>query len=320
MDKEYLKQRFEDVMYGIPDRIKDVLLRLDSDIKIHTQEIRLRAGKPVALTVKGSQLFVTQNFGTSFGALGNMLVASAQEVNESFIKFCRHSVYSHKSELSNGYLMLRGGYRAGVCGTAVIENGIITSMRDITSLNIRIAKEIKGCADDVIKSWNGGGVLICGAPGSGKTTLIRDMVRQFSIGRAGEPLKVAVVDTRGEIAASVDGLPQADLGSSTDVLIGCPKALGIEMAVRTLYPDIVVFDEIGNMEEVEAVAQGLNAGVKVVTTAHAGSLSDLSRRPQIKKLLETGAIDMLVFCERPAGTNVKIYELKEVACTLFQGG
>ncbi len=311
MDKDMQCQRLEQLLRFLPEPIAAVLNGMDDKTKEATQEIRLRAGRPLSLTIRGSQFFVRPQ-GTCMLPREDCIMVTAKEVEDCFFALCHHSVYSHHEELKEGYLMLEGGHRAGVCGTVTFKEGRIETVRDISSLNIRVAKEVPQVADELIKQFIGGGVLICGGPGSGKTTLLRDVARQLAGGAAGRCLKVAVIDSRGEIAAVTHGVPMADLGSTADVITACPKAKGIEMALRTLCPDVIVFDELGDLEEVAAVEQSFHAGVTVIATAHAGSLEDLHRRPQIRRLLENDTIRQVVFCQNRNRFSYSIHSKEEI--------
>lgn len=311
MDKDMLNTRFDLLLDYLPDSIKIPLRGLNKEIKAAAQEIRLRAGRPLSVTVNGTQFFVKQ-CGTCMLPKSDCITVSAEDINDSFLKLCHHSVYSHNAELCKGYIMLKDGHRAGVCGTVSMQKGKIETVRDISSINIRIAKEIPSCADELIARYNGGGVLICGGPGTGKTTLLRDFARQLASGARGTCLKVAVIDSRGEIAAVSNGVPMTDLGSTADIITGCPKGEGIEMALRTLYPDVIVFDELGDINEVLAVEQSFHSGVAVIATAHAGELSDIYRRKQIKSLLNTGAIEQIVMCNNQNGFSYSVFNIDEI--------
>ncbi len=310
MDKEYSVKRFKEVLDFLPEKISKSLAGLGEEIKCETEEIRLRAGRPLAITVRGSQFFVGKT--ATMMPKDDSLKISEREVEECFVKLCNRSVYSHTDELREGYLILNGGHRAGVCGTVTVEQGKIQSVRDISSINIRIAKEVPHFADQIVKDYTGGGILVCGGPGSGKTTLIRDMVRGLAGGVSGRFFKVAVIDSRGELAAVSGGVPMTDIGQSADIITACPKEKGIEIALRTLYPDVIAFDEIGNLDEVRAVEQGLNCGVSIITSAHIGSKQDLFKKEQTKRLLQSGAIDKVVICEKKNGFRYSVYDQKEL--------
>lgn len=281
-------ERFDSALYGVCGRLRRVLSFLPAEVRQYTEEIRLRAGLPVALTVRGRPLFVLESGEVTGGPARGMLTADADDLIESFRLLCRDSVYAHAAEIRDGYLQMTGGHRAGICGT-VTPDGM---MRDITSINIRVAREVPGCADRLAAAFDGGGMLIAGPPGSGKTTVLRDLVRQLSDGVSGRCRRVVVIDSRGEISGgAADG---NDLGRNTDVLFTRDRAAGMEMAVRTMFPDVVAFDEIGTAAELKSVSDSFNAGVSVIATAHAGERDDLLRRSVTRGLLASGAVSQVV--------------------------
>ena len=203
---------------------------------------------------------------------------------------------------------MAGGHRVGVCGTAVYEENRVSGIRDISSLNIRIAREVYGAADELLRELDKeiSGLLIAGPPSSGKTTILRDLARQLSI----KGKKVVVIDERGELGGAFQGICQNDLGLS-DVLTGFPKGEGILQAVRCLSPELIICDEAGSRQEAAAIEEGLNAGVGLITTLHAGSLEEIYRRSQGMQLLQSGAFYRIVLLEgrSPPGTVQGIYEV-----------
>ena len=302
------KKRLEDALYGVSPAIRSVLERLPDKVKESAEEIRLRAGLPVALTVGGDTVFVLENGQISFCLTRGLLRAEASELAESFKLLCKSSVYAHTEELKNGYIRLRGGNRAGVCGT-LNENG---NMSDISSVNIRIAHEVRGAANDIARAYKPGGLLIAGPPGSGKTTILRDLIRQLAGGACGKIYRIAVIDSRGEISGSFDGRCGNDLGAGSDVLLTTDKAAGIEMAVRTMFPDIVAFDEIGNEDELRRVGESFCSGVDIITTAHVGGISDLKRRRITAALIGSGAVASIALLPEIHGGTVKIISAEEL--------
>ena len=185
-------------------------------------------------------------------------------------------------------------------------------MQNITSINIRIAREIIGAANEVAVEYDGGGMLIAGPPGSGKTTVLRDLVRQLSSGIYGRRYRVAVVDSRGEISGSSSGQSGNDLGPDSDVLLTADKSAGIEIAVRTMFPDIVAFDEIGTNEELKKVSESFCAGVSVITTAHIGCEGDIMRRSVTKSLIESGAVSKVALLPAVHGGSIRVITVKEL--------
>ncbi len=238
-----------------------------------TQEVRIRAHTPLTLSSPKGNL-----------AFGDDVTAA--QVRECFLRFCEHAVHSHQEELRDGFVTTRDGFRVGVAGTAVLHDGTVTAYRDITSLCVRIPRDITGCASTLLPlicGENGiNGLLLCGAPASGKTTLLRDLARSLSL-----RYRIAVIDERRELA--LGGL------HACDVLSGCPKATGILQAVRTLAPDAVIVDEIGSRAEWEAVAHSVFCGVPVIASAHAGHVRELTARAEIAHVLKNGGFSYAAF-------------------------
>lgn len=290
--ENYSDPRFDSAAKAVCDRIGKYFKLLPRDIKNQAQELRLRVNKPISVCCTGGIYFLNQNGKFACYPDANTMIANKSDIEECFRNICSYSIYSHQNEIRNGYITLSGGHRVGISGTAVFHEGIVSGMRDISAINIRIAREITGSANELFKTLKTditGGLLIAGAPASGKTTILRDVARQLSSGICGNMKKVTVVDERGELAGTYMGVPQNNLGVCCDVLDGYPKALGIMQAIRSLSPEFIIFDELGGSDEVSAVEQGLNAGVTMISSIHAGSIDELINRKQAVALLETGA-------------------------------
>jgi len=294
---------FDSALYGVSDKLKSILIRLPFNIKSAVQEIRIRKNLPLALTVNNEVLFVDSIGNVQREIKSNLVIADEADVNESFSRICGNSVYAHEEELKNGFVIMKNGCRAGISGE-MNEMGIF---KRVNSINIRIAKQVIGCADKIIKKYELGGLLIAGPPASGKTTLLRDTVRQLSNGVVGTHKRIAVVDSRGEISGGLTN----DLGVNTDVLVTESKALGVEIALRTLFPEIIAFDEISTTEELKRVSQSFYAGVSVITTAHITDSKDLMKRQVTSELIKSGAISQIAVLPKKVGEEIPLLSLKE---------
>lgn len=309
--------KYDEAVEGLCGSLKESLKSLPSEMKQKIKEIHVRQGRPLTVNTGGEVLFVTRAGGLSRQFSSQVYIAEKRELNESFKILCGYSVHSFQNEIRAGFLTIKGGHRAGICGTAVTEQGRLSGVRDISSISLRVARQIKGAANDLLaKAYAGGSTalpnvcstLIAGVPASGKTTLLRDLIRQLASGACGRLYKVAVVDERGELGAAFQGAPQNDLGYCCDLLDGYPKGEGMNLALRTLSPHIIVCDEIGAEEDAAAIMASLNAGVPVIATVHASCLEELLKRRHIAGLLRDGAFDKIAFL-KGAGQPSKVAEV-----------
>ncbi len=306
-------QRFKRAAGYLSRRIFTALTQLDEDFLKSVCEIRLRNSKPLSLVTFSGIYYLTETGRVTGIPKSSLFTVNGQDIKESFQRICEYSVYSYAKDISAGFITVGGGHRAGIYGTAVYEKGSLVSFRDTGGINLRIAREFKGCAQNIageIFSDELKSVLLCGAPSTGKTTMLRDIARivSDSMGK-----KVAVVDERSEIAAVSRGVAQNDVGINTDVLDGYSKSKGIIQAVRTLSPSFIVCDEIGTSDDVQAVMHGINSGVCFAAAVHACNEWELKNKKEIVKLTEAGAFSKIVFLEsgEPCSVN-KIIDVKDL--------
>ncbi len=284
-------KRFDVAAQCLSQRLSDVFLSMGNQEKENIREIRLRAGKPIVIIVRNEAKFVSCT-GRPTDIYSELnLKTDAKEVSDIFIKLCGYSVHSFTDAINRGYITLSGGHRAGVAGTAVSENGKITAVRDVCCINIRIAREIKGAADELYSRIFADGlssVIVAGPPSSGKTTILRDLARQLSGTERGRMYKTFVCDERCEIGAGVSGVAQNDLGINCDLISCYPKEEGILIGLRSFSPDIIICDEIASLAEVSAIETGLNSGVNFALSIHARDERELRAKPILKRLLVSG--------------------------------
>ena len=287
--------------------LREIIGALESGVAGSLEEIRLRAGKPLmAQTGQGEVFLGRRGPVDERGAY----VVSGADLHAVLLLITEYSLYARDEELKRGYLALPGGHRAGFAGRAVLEENRVKLLRDISGINLRIAREIKGVAKGLLGQLycaNSGRLrhtLIVSAPQAGKTTMLRDLARLISdgdgvTGRRG--FKVGIVDERSEIAGCYLGEPQLDVGLRSDVLDGCPKAEGMMMLVRSMSPEVVVTDEIGRPEDARAVEEAVNTGAVVLATAHGQNAIELLKRPSLAYLLENRLFERLVVLSRRRG-------------------
>ena len=248
-------------------------------------EIRLRVGRPLFLTYDGGECFLRNRGEEPY-------VVTQEDLKETLEYVTGYSLYAYEEEIRQGFISVQGGHRVGVTGKVILDGGKIRGMKYISCINVRLAHEIQGCAEEVMpyiqtKDWVAH-TLIISPPRCGKTTLLRDMIRLLSNGCEEYPgVTVGVVDERSELAGCYQGIPQNDLGVRTDVLDGCPKAHGMQMLIRSMSPAVVAVDELGREEDFRAVEAVIHSGCALLATAHGEGVEDILALPffaQLKKL------------------------------------
>ena len=282
------------------------------------EEIRIRVDRPVILKYPEGKEDILDH------------VVTQNEILNILQSLCNNSIYSYQSQICDGYITLQGGHRVGITGNIAMKDGKITNVNYVSSLNFRIAREIIGASDEILKevitrksnsaSQNNyrnsnidnndisnleiNNTLIVSKPGCGKTTVLRDLVRNIS----NKGFTVSLIDERGEIASMYKGIPQNDIGLRTDVMDNVTKSLGMKIAVRTMAPQVIVADEIGTEGDLEAINYGICSGVKGIFTAHGSDISELRQNETLNKLYEEKLFKRIIFLEN-RGKMGKVYYL-----------
>lgn len=305
------KQRIYEVIPYLPERVREIIAKLISGEWLEIEEIRLRSGTPLTISIFGESCFVTEAGGIT-NHESNAYKTSTEEVQGAFAAICENSVYAHLDELRYGYVTIKGGHRVGVCGKAVCEDGRIKTFKEVSSLNFRIANQIIGIADGIIDSIVDRGevvsTLIIAPPQMGKTTLLRDVVRQVS----NKGFKCGVADDRGELAAMYCGMPTNRLGAQTDIIDGAPKAQAIEMLIRTMSPNVIISDEIASDEDVSALLAAAGTGVSVIATTHGNSIEDVMRRNILLPIFKNKLFSQIILLQRDFSTPESLIYTKAV--------
>ena len=305
-------QDFTEILTNFNPFIRTALMKIPDKIKNNIQEICIRINSSIIIFTQNKSYFVGKN-GEITPEDPKSLLISQNDILETMKILCNFSIYSYQNQIKEGFITLKGGHRVGISGTAVINNNEIINISDISSINFRISREVLGCSDRIFDKFglNIGGTLIIGPPSSGKTTILRDIARKLSTSFDGDKLiKVSIIDERREIAASYQGVPQRDIGFS-DVLSGFPKAEGIIRAIRTLSPKIIICDEIGGIEDAEAIKKSLNSGVGIIASIHAKSTDEMANSFRIKNILSSGAIKRAVLLDSNPGKIKGMFEVSK---------
>ncbi len=286
---------------GIRDRWREVAAQAE-----RLQEIRFRAGMPLSVWMDNRERFVDTQ-GRIVDRPEKAARPAPGELEELLKHLCRYSVYAFADEIRQGFLTVQGGHRVGLAGQVILDGeGRIKNMKYIRYLNIRIAHQIRGAADPVIPFiYEDGHVtntLLISPPGGGKTTMLRDIIRQVSEGTAyGEGVNVSVVDERSEIAGSYLGVSQNDVGIRTDVLDGCPKVEGMMLLIRSMSPRVLAVDELGSIDDVQALLLASGCGCRLLATVHGGSLEEVRHKNYMRYVMEERLFERYVMLDRKTG-------------------
>lgn len=250
------------------------------------QEIRLRAGYPVILFYRGKERILSVR-------------VTQQNIRETLDYVSNYSLYAYENELKQGFITIEGGHRVGMAGQVLLEGGQVKNLKQISSINIRISHEIINCADKLFPyiTYNKQmyHTLIISPPRCGKTTILRDLIRQISDGNKWvKGCTVGVVDERSELAGCYKGIPQNHMGMRTDVLDGCPKAEGLLMLIRSMSPQVVAVDEIGAAEDVQAIKYAMHCGCKMLATVHGDSIDEIRKKPLFEQMMREQCFERYV--------------------------
>lgn len=250
----------EKVMSKLSKPIANCIRNAVPMYKGNPEEIRLRLNRPVALTIAGENVLLDK-------------YCTETDMEKSLQLICDFSMYSHIDTIREGYIATSDGIRVGICGRAVMENGRISVVRNITSLCIRIPHRYPGAADPLYKVLSDGGfresILVFSSPGKGKTTVLRELAARLA--EPPKPLRVAMIDTRFELGTELEKV------NMLDILSGYPRNRGMEIAMRTLSPEYIICDEIASEEDRQALLECIGSGVRICASVHAGSIGELKQ-------------------------------------------
>lgn len=277
----------------LPTWITGGLAEQKADIRSSAEEVRLRRNQRPTVLYRGNEL-----------PLSNQVIQET-DLREVLERASHASAHTVLEQVRHGFVTVKGGHRIGLGGTVHYQDGVVTTLRYLSSLSIRIARAFEGQADKVLPELLEHGkfqnTLIIGAPGAGKTTLLRALIQKLSDGDGISPNRVGIVDERGEIAALWRGEPQFSIGRQTDVIDGCPKAEGMMILIRGMSPQVLAVDEITKASDVSAMIDAVGCGVSLLATAHGETIADLSRRPVYRMLMSESVFRKVVFLTSMGG-------------------
>lgn len=289
----------EDILKVFSLKLRTILGKLNADFE-KMQEIRLRMNAPLLMIYQNQEYFITGD-GSITKDPENGVVITKNEIKETMEYISNYSLYAFEDEIRQGFITINGGHRIGIAGKIIMEDGSIKGMKHISFINIRLAHQIKGCGDAILpylinhESNDIYHTIIISPPRCGKTTLLRDIIRQLSNGNKYiEGKSIGVVDERSEIGACYMGTPQNELGIRTDILDCCPKAKGMMMLIRSMSPQIIAVDEVGSREDIEAIDYVSGCGCKLIATVHGNSIDDIRNKPVLRELVQKGIFERYI--------------------------
>ncbi len=294
----------DEILKILPEKISNEILNVGSNNKI--TEIRLRVNKRIIVITSNIEVFLNY-------------IISLNDLLEILVRVSKNSLYAIQNDINNGFVVINGGHRIGICGEVVFQDGKIRNVKNINSMNIRVSRQLIGCADklmeNIIENQTLKNTLIVSPPGCGKTTMLRDVVRQVSNGVKRLNFygkNVGLVDERGEIASVSNGISNLDVGMRTDIMSNCPKYTGMEMLVRSMGISVIATDEIGGKNDLEAIKYAALSGVKLVFTMHGKSLEDIKRKNGINELMNEGLFEKVVILSNESGVPGKIDKIHSI--------
>lgn len=295
--------------------LRQILSRVQVNFD-RVQEIRLRIHAPLIMVYDGSEYYVTET-GRLCRSVQEAFIISKNELRETMEYVSNYSLYAFEEEMKQGFITIQGGHRIGIAGKTIVDGNGIKTMKFISFINVRLSHQIKGCASNVLPYLFENGqvlhTLIISPPRCGKTTLLRDIIRQISNGTAlVSGINVGVVDERSEIGACYQGIPQNELGIRTDILDCCPKAKGMMMLIRTMSPQVIAVDEVGTREDLEAIEYVMNCGCRLIATVHGSSIEDIKSKPVLRKLVQEKIFDRYIILNNNGhiGNIEQIYDAR----------